>query len=105
MFTVTDAAQSKVAEYFNHHEKGAIRVFLHEGGCGGPQLAMAVDSEQDNDQTYEFSGVQYLIQKDLLEKSFPIEIDFSASGFKISSSLKFEGGGCSGCGSSSNCCS
>ena len=105
MFTVTDAAQTEVAEYFRNHDKGAIRVFLHEGGCGGPQLAMAVDNKQESDQTFTFSGVEYLIEKELLEKAHPVEIDFAVNGFKISSSLKFEGGGCAGCGSSSNCCS
>ena len=105
MFTVTDAAQTEVAEYFRDHDKGAIRVFLHEGGCGGPQLAMAVDTKQDTDQIFEFSGVEYLVEKELLEKALPIEIDYAVNGFKISSSLKFEGGGCSGCGSSGACCS
>jgi len=104
MFTVTDEARTEVAEYFKSHDKGAIRVFLMEGGCGGPQLAMALDEKKDTDSVYQIAGVEYLIEKDLLAKVQPIEIDFVADGFRIASSLQ-QGGGCSGCGSTGNCCS
>lgn len=104
MFTVTEAARTEVAEYFKSHDKGAIRVFLMEGGCGGPQLAMAVDEKKDTDSVYQIADVEYLIEKDLLAKVQPIRIDFVVSGFSIASALQ-EGGGCSGCGSTSNCCS
>jgi iron-sulfur cluster assembly protein len=104
MFTVTDSARAEVAQYFKSHDKGAIRIFLFEGGCGGPQLAMAVDERKDSDAVYEISDVEYLIEKDLLAKAQPIQIDFAVNGFTIASVLP-QGGGCSGCGSTSSCCS
>jgi iron-sulfur cluster assembly protein len=103
MFIVTDAAQTEVAEYFKSHDKGAIRVFLMEGGCGGPQLAMAVDEKKETDAVYTVSDVDYLIEKELLSKVEPITIDFLVNGFSIASALP-QGGGCSGCGSTSSCC-
>ncbi|MBU4317213.1 MAG: IscA/HesB family protein [Proteobacteria bacterium] len=108
MFTVTDVAQNEVAEYFKTHPKNNIRVFLMEGGCGGPQLAMAIDEKKDTDKVYEVSGVSYIVENALLEKAKSIEIDFAGSGFKINSSLELGGGGCSGCSCSSDsgeCCS
>lgn len=104
MFTVTSSAQAEVADYFKTHDKGAIRVFLMEGGCGGPQLAMTVDEKKETDTVFQIADVAYLIEQDLFAKVQPIVIDFAVSGFSIASSLP-QGGGCSGCGSTSDCCS
>ena len=107
MLTITDTAQSEVAEYFKTHEKNNIRIFLMDGGCSGPQLAMALDEKHENDKVYEIADVSYVIDKDLLEKAQPVEIDFMGMGFKINSTLEL-GGGCSGCScgdDSGGCCS
>lgn len=104
MFNVTELAQQKVAEYLA--EKGIlpIRIFLHQGGCGGPQLAMALDEKKESDIVFEFAGVSYLVDREFLEKAKPVNVDFIETGFKISSSLAL-GGGCSSCGTSGTCCS
>jgi len=106
MFNVTEAAQSEVAEYFKENELKPIRVFLHQG-CGGPQIALAVDEKRDDDSIYEFAGVEYVIEKDFLNHAQPIEVDFQAmAGFTVTSNLQLSpGGGCGGCGSSDSCCS
>ena len=105
MLTVTDTAQKEVADYFKTHKKNNIRIFLMDGGCSGPQLAMAIDEKKDIDQVFEIAGVSYVIEKELLEKAQPIKIDFMGMGFKIDSSLELSGG-CSGCSCSGegNCC-
>lgn len=104
MFNVTKSAQAEIASYFKENELQPIRVFLFEGGCRGPQIAMGLDKERGNDAIYDFSGVQYLIDKEFLEKAAPVEIDYQTSGFKIVSSLRL-GRGCAGCGSGDSCCS
>lgn len=103
MFTVTESAQKQIALYFEDNEIKPIRVFL-SNGCGGPQIAMALDQQNPNDSAFEFDGVQFLVNKDLLAQAQPIEIDFTGHGFKITSSLEL-GQGCTGCGSSGQCCS
>ena len=107
MFTVTNAAQNEVAEYFKTHDKNNIRVFLMDGGCGGPQLAMALDEKKSEDEAYEISGVSYILEPGLLEKAQSIEIDFMDDSFKINSNLP-SGCSCSGCGCSDDdsgeCC-
>ena len=67
---------------------------------------MALDEPRDNDETYEVEGFTYLVNKDFLEKVKPIKVDFLDIGFKLSCGVEFTAaaGGCSGCGTTSNCC-
>jgi iron-sulfur cluster assembly accessory protein len=102
MFTVTDAAQEQVAAFFKEREQQPIRVFLHEGGCSGPTLAMALDKERDGDSKFEFDGVEYLVNEQFLEQAQPIEVDFASAGFTVSSNLALESG-CGSCGSKKGC--
>ncbi len=59
---------------------------------------MALDEPKENDHTMTDRGITYLIEKDLLEKTRPIRIDFVESadgaGFKLTSSLPSCGGSC-----------
>lgn len=68
---------------------------------------MALDEPKDSDNTYEIDGYKYIVDKSFMEKVQPINVDFSNYGFKVTCAVDFSasGGGCSGCGSSSNCCS
>jgi Fe-S cluster assembly iron-binding protein IscA len=64
---------------------------------------MALDEPRENDESFENSGISYVIEKDLLDRVQPVKVDYVTSafgsGFKIDSSL-FSGGGC---GSSCSC--
>ena len=102
MLTVTEKAQEQISAFFKGREAKPIRIFL-TNGCGGPQIAMGLDEATDQDSVFEFSGIQYLVEKTLLDQAKPIEIDFGVDGFKITSSLEL-GAACGGCGSTSNCC-
>jgi len=104
MLNVTEHAQEQIANYFKDNELKPIRVFL-SSGCGGRQIALALDAARPEDAVFEVAGVQYLVEKSFLAQAQPIEIDFAGHGFKISSSLQLGGGGCGGCGSSEGCCS
>lgn len=68
---------------------------------------MALDEPRDGDLTEEIDGFTYLINEDFMEKVKPIKVDFMDIGFKLSCNADFKagGGGCSGCGTTSNCCS
>lgn len=95
MFNVTERAQEEVAKYFEENEKQPIRIFLAQG-CGGAQVAMAIDDKKDDDEVFEIGHVTYLVETGLIEEIKPIEVDFTDVGFKIDSSLV--SAGCSGCG-------
>lgn len=104
MFNVSEKAQEQVKAYFEGKDVMPIRVFLHQGGCGGPQMAMALDEKRDTDTVFTFDGVEYLVNTVFLEEAKPIGVDFIESGFKVTSGLEL-GGGCSSCGSEGSCCS
>jgi len=103
MLNVTEKAQEQIAKYFEENEIKPIRVFLNTS-CNGQQIALALDEKRPDDATFEFAGVEYLVDNAFLTQAQPIEIDFSESGFNVSSSIQLSCG-CNGCGSSNNCCS
>ncbi|WP_321492528.1 IscA/HesB family protein [uncultured Desulfobacter sp.] len=103
MINVTKPAQEQVKLYFEGKEIVPIRIFINSAGCGGPSLAMALDEKKETDAVFSFDGVDYVMDKALLEEASPVDIDFEGMGFNIVSSLQ-PPEGCTGCGSGS-CCS
>lgn len=103
MMTITEKAQKEIADYFTDKEAAPVRVYLNAGGCGGPAFLMSPDETKDNDEIFEVSGQQYIIEKDLLEKAAPITIDFTEVGFEVKSAMVFEQTGCAGCSSAGSC--
>lgn len=104
MLQITDKANEMIKEFLNGREgPTAVRIMLFEGGCSGPALGMALDEPQENDEVIGDNGITYLVEKALLEKAQPIQVDFvetdQGSGFKLTSSLVLD---CS-CGCSCNC--
>lgn len=103
MISVTETDQKEINAYFADKELKPIRIFLNNG-CGGPQLAMAIDDKKSSDSVYEINGVEYLMDTQLLQDAKPVEINFSGMGFQLSSSLQLSSG-CSSCGTKGSCCS
>ena len=108
MVEVTETATTQIAEYFKDKEVSPVRIFLNEGGWGGPSLAMALDEPKETDETFEVDGFKYIVDKDFLEKAKPIKIDFLEIGFKLTSSLVFDqsqgcAGSCSTGGEAGSC--
>ena len=98
MVEVTPSAAQQITEYFKGKDVTPIRIFLNEGGWGGPSLGMALDEPKDNDSVFDVEGFQYLVDNDLLEKAKSIKVDFLQVGFKIDSNLTFGSeSGCEGC--------
>ncbi|SLM31363.1 HesB-like domain protein [Desulfamplus magnetovallimortis] len=103
MITVTESAREQIKAYFEGKEIKPIRIFLNNG-CGGPQLAMALDDKSGNDSVHEVEGIEYLMDSKLLDEAKPVEIDYSGMGFHLKSSLQLSSG-CSSCGTKGSCCS
>lgn len=102
MFKVTKAAQAKIIEYFKGEDIKPVRVFLNSG-CGGQQLAMAVDEKQPGDTVHTFGDLTFLVEQPLMEKAQQITIDFDMQGLSIDSKLELAPSGCSGCASGGSC--
>jgi len=66
---------------------------------------MALDESTQDDEIFEDRGVTFLVEKSLFARVKPIEVDFittpRGAGFKLSSGLSQEEGGC---GSSCSSC-
>jgi len=96
MINVSKPAQEQVRMYFEGKEITPIRIFLNSAGCGGPSLAMALDEKKETDAVFTFDEVEYIMDKNLLEKASPVDVDFAGTGFRLESALQL-GGGCKGC--------
>ena len=103
MLTVTESAVQAVAEYFNAMDVRPVRIYLSQG-CGGRQLAMALDEVRPSDAVAEAGGFQFIMDQTLLDQAQPVQIDYADMGFRISSSLQ-PAGGCQSCGTAGSCCS
>jgi Fe-S cluster assembly iron-binding protein IscA len=61
---------------------------------------MALDEPKEGDEIIKDNGVTYLIEKSLLEKAQPINVDFTESpmggGFSITSAM-VQGNSCGSC--------
>jgi iron-sulfur cluster assembly protein len=101
MLTVTDKASEVIRDFLKDKKADApIRILLNMG-CSGPSLGMALDENRDEaDELIPVGSTMFVIEKDLLNRVKPINIDFittpQGAGFKLTSSLP-EGGGCGSC--------
>ena len=69
---------------------------------------MVMDQERPTDKSYTIGDFTFLVDSDFMEKVKPIKVDFKNVGFSIEANIDLsspEGGGCSGCGTTSSCCS
>lgn len=69
---------------------------------------MVMDEERPNDENFKIGDFTFLVDKDFLARVKPISVDFKNVGFSIAANIDLSSagaGGCSGCGSSSSCCS
>jgi iron-sulfur cluster assembly protein len=66
---------------------------------------LVLDEPKDSDDSFEFEGLTYLIDKDLVEQSGGVKVDYVDNGWQqgfVLSSTNPLGGGAS-CGSSCSC--
>lgn len=69
---------------------------------------MVMDQARPSDKTYTIGEFTFLVDSEFMEKVKPIKVDFKNVGFSIEANIDLssaESGGCSGCGSTSSCCS
>ena len=92
MLEITKSATEKIAEYLKGREVKPIRIFLNEGGWGGPYLAMALDEPRDTDNVFEIEGFKYIVDKKFMKEAEPIKVDFSGFGFQFDCGIDFEEG-------------
>ena len=111
MFKLSGKAREELTAFFAGKEVSPIRVFLASGGCGGPNMALAMDDPKENDEVIQVDGLKFLVDKQLWSEAAPIKIDVTYTGFIIESSIPLnsekcscepsgcscDGGSCDGC--------
>ncbi len=99
MLYLTPGAKELLDQHFSEkQETSPIRVFMAPS-CGGPSLGLAMDEQKETDDVQQVQNYTFLVDKSLMQTAAPIVIDASPYGFKITSKLSTEGGGCSSCSS------
>ena len=69
---------------------------------------MVMDQVRPTDESYNIGDFTFLVDREFMEKVKPIMVDFKNVGFSITANIDLSqsgDGGCSGCGSTSSCCS
>ncbi len=69
---------------------------------------MVMDQERPSDESYKIGNFTFLVDRNFMEKVKPIKVDFKNVGFSIDANIDLSqagDGGCTGCGSTSSCCS
>ncbi len=105
MIEISDLAKAKFTEFFADKDIEPIRIYLAMG-CGGAQLALALDQAKETDKVVEIDGFTIVIDKQMYEEGKTFSIDASATGFAIHSDLVLPqgpkqgacGSCCGGCG-------
>ena len=113
MINVTEMAAEKINKALTEQEMAgkSLRLGVFPGGCGGGyQYALGFDDQNDNDTTFEASGLKLLVNNDDVEKIKGTEIDYIVTemgeGFRVNNpnpAPEGKKGECS-CGSESSCC-
>lgn len=99
MIELTKIAREQLDTYFADKEPTPLRLYL-AGRCGGPQLALSADPQQEHDILFTLGAYTFLIDADLMQEARHITIDFNYyTGFKFTSDLDAQ----SGCGTCKAC--
>jgi iron-sulfur cluster assembly protein len=66
---------------------------------------LALDEPKDTDDSFTIDGFTYIVDKDFIEKTKPIKIDFLETGFQVTAGINFGADCSSGCSAKGSCCS
>lgn len=77
-----------------------VRIYLAGMGCSGPSFGLALDDVKEGDMKDDSSGVNFIVEKALIEKFQGFTIEKAGEGFRVIPEAGVEsacgscGGGC-----------
>lgn len=81
MFNATEKAINKLSYYLEaHNMQTGIRITCRHGKSTEPRLGIMFGKAKENDQTFELQGVRFVVNRELLEKSGGITLDYNGQG-------------------------
>ncbi len=93
MLELSERASEVIKKQFLEGREGSqsIRILMTDGGWKGPYLVLAFDEPRESDHLFTERGVTFLVEKTLLDRVKPINIDYVegtlGSGFTLKSAL------------------
>ncbi len=82
MFTVTDAAMTKLPAFIGKKKKN-VCIRMTSDVCCGARCELALDDPAENDVTSTINGITFCIQKALQDKVGTIRIDHDGLQFIV----------------------
>ena len=81
MFNATEKAVNNLSHYLeaNNMQTG-IRITCRHGKSTKPRLGILFGTAKVSDQTFEVQGVRFVVNRELLEKSGGITLDYNGQG-------------------------
>lgn len=58
------------------------RIYLGGFGWSGPNLGLSLDTEKENDDKVESGGIEFLVDKEMIDVIKEVYVDYIASGFR-----------------------
>ena len=81
MFIATETAVNNLRNYLEaNNMQAGIRITCRQGKRMKPGLGITIGNAKANDETFDMHGVQFVINRELLEKSGGITLDYNKAG-------------------------
>lgn len=86
---ITDKAKDMINKTLNEKDikESNVRLYIKGVGWGGPTFGIALDEQKPVDYNEKIENINYIVEKDLLEKYGGFKIDYTNGwlykGFKI----------------------
>ena len=82
MLDITEAARDKIRVGLEAQgSEGPLRVYLQDG-CGGSHLVLGPSRPEANDEVFEVGGIDYLVNRFLLQRTGRIRVDWVDDGIR-----------------------
>lgn len=98
MIEVTHKAQLLLTNHFKRKKRTPIRIFMKIGGCGIRTLGVALEPVEDTDKVFDIDGFRYIVNRRLLKRIQPIQVDSDGVAFLLRGKGVQDSGGCGSCG-------
>ena len=76
MIEITDLAAVKLKEVIETDDTKYLRILIEGMGWGGPQLGLALDEPQQDDETLRIEGIDILVDKRALPYAADSTVDY-----------------------------
>lgn len=76
---VTDDAKKMIKKTLGDRDlsESFVRIYIQAFGWGGPKFGIALDEQKENDYIVKDDELNYVVEKDLIDRYGGFEVDYS----------------------------